>query len=200
MAFKWLSNAITALPRLAAKPFQIAGKAIKKRDAAYDDSVNPQSLKDILDQYFLPEIKRSQETRQPIENAFNEQFLTPGSGYASAKAAAQGVADTLFARGGEVDSLISRARGNMVGQGFGPDSSLGDENVILRGATQRVADTFATQAAGLESSRMSGLASAYGNSQQSYRDLLESLFAGTGNIQQLGLAKTQNKPKLFGIF
>lgn len=157
-------------------------------------------LRDILERYFLPELNNQQGKRGPIENAFNSQALQPGALYGAASTAAQGVAGQLFAPGGDVAQMISRARGGSIGQGFSPDNAWGSENNILRSATNRVGDTFATQAAGLEGQRFGALTEAYGGQQQSIRDLIESLFTGVGSAEQFGLADKASKRKFLGIF
>lgn len=160
----------------------------------------PGGLRDLLERYFLPELSNQQGRRGPIENAFNSQALEPGALYGAASTAAQGVAGQLFAPGGEVAKMIAQARGGTIGQGFSPDSAWGGENNILRSATSRVADTFATTAAGLEGQRFGALTEAYGGQQQSIRDLLESLFTGVGSSEQLGLANKASQKKFLGIF
>lgn len=157
-------------------------------------------LRDILERYFLPEVGASQGRRGGIESAFFGQVTQPGSLYGAASTAATGVANQLFAPGGEVANLIGRARGQTIGQGFDPGSAFGSENEILRGATRRVADTFATQAAGLEGQRFGALSQLYGDEQTRYRDLIESLFTGVGSAEQFGLARNPPRQKFLGIF
>jgi len=155
-------------------------------------------LRDILQNYFLPELASARKRRGPIDQAFMDQSLTPGSLYGAASTAAMGKANELFKAGGEVSNLIGRARGKSIQSGFAPGDSLGDENAILRGATDTVANTFAQNAASLEGERYSGLASAYGKND--VMDLIESLFTGVGSAEQLGLAKDASKKKFLGIF
>lgn len=155
-------------------------------------------LRDILQKYFLPELESARKQRGPIEDAFNQQSLTPGALYGAASTAAMGKANELFAPGGEVASMISRARGKSIQSGFNPGDAYGDESAILRGATKSVGDAFAQSAAGLESARYSGLASAYGKNDVT--DLIESLFTGVGSSEQLALAKKAQQSKFLGIF
>lgn len=157
-----------------------------------------QGLRDILQNYFLPELSRARSRRQPIEQAFAEQSLTPGALYEGAATAARGKAQELFAPGGEVATMIGRARGKSIGQGFDPGSAMGDENVILRGATDTVGRTFAQNAAALEAKRADMLTASYG--QNDVRDLIESLFTGVGSAEQLNLAKNPPRQKFLGIF
>lgn len=157
-------------------------------------------LRDILARYFLPEVEAGRARRGGIEDAFLSQVTTPGSLYGAASTAASGVANQLFAPGGEVANLIGRARGQTIGQGFDVGSAGGAENEILRGATRRVADTFATQAAGLEGQRFNAFSQFYGDEQQRYRDLIESIFTGIGSAEQLKLAKNPPRQKFLGIF
>lgn len=158
----------------------------------------PQGLRDILQKYFLPELDKARTRRGPIEDAFTAQALTPGSLYGAASTAAMGRANELFAPGGEVASLIGRARGKSIGQGFDPSSSLGDENNILRSATKNVGDVFAQQAGALENTRAGMLNTAYGNND--VMSLIESLFTGVGSAEQLDLAKHPPRQKFLGIF
>lgn len=155
-------------------------------------------LRDILQQYFLPELERARTRRGPIEDAFTAQSLTPGSLYGAASTAALGTANELFKPGGQVASLIGRARGKSISQGFSPESAFGDENTILRGATDTVANTFAQNAGALESKRADMLTSLYG--RDDVMSLIESLFTGVGSAEQLNLAKNPPRQKFLGIF
>src|SRR5687767_723534 len=119
-------------------------------------------LRDILQNYFLPELKNARKRRGPIEDAFTSQALTPGALYGAASEAASGKARELFKAGGEVSNLMGRARGRSIEAGFAPENAYGAENEILRGATDTVANTFAQNAGALEGERFSALAGAYG--------------------------------------
>jgi hypothetical protein len=162
-----------------------------------------EGFRDLLSKYFLPELDRVRGAGgpggSPIEKAFYDQTLNPGSLYGAASTAATGKANELFAPGGEVSSLIQRARGQSSSQGFNPESSIGGENVILRGATKQVADTFASNAGALEGARYNSLTGAYSAQQQAIRDLMESLFAGVGTAEQYKLAKNPPRQKFLGI-
>lgn len=154
-----------------------------------------------LSQYFIwPEAQRQREVGAPIEEAFRSQMLTPGAGYEAASTAAGGVARELFAPGGEVASLISKARGKVIGSGFAPSGAEGAERGILRAGTQRVADTFAQGATQLEGQRMGILGGAYGDTQAAQRDLIESIFTAEATAQQLGIAKKAAKRGPFGLW
>lgn len=157
-----------------------------------------QGLLDILQNYFLPQLKNAQKQRGPIENAFTDQTLQPGALFGAANEAALGKAHELFRPGGEVAGLMSRARGRSIQNGFAPGDANGDENNILRGATDSVANTFSQNAGQLESQRFSALAGAYGKNDVT--DLLESLFTGVGSAEQYGLAKNPPRQKFLGIF
>jgi len=157
-------------------------------------------LRDILTKYFLPEFERLKSRRGGIEDAFLQQASTPGSLYGAASEAASGTARQLFAPGGEVQKLIGGARGRAIGQGFAPDAAEGAERGILQSATNRVADTFATQAAGLEQARFAGFAGFTSDQSAALRDLIESIFTGTASAEQLGLAKKAQRSKFLGIF
>jgi hypothetical protein len=126
------------------------------------------------------------------------QTLQPGALYGAASEAAKGTAAQLFAPGGDVATMIAKARGTAIGQGFAPSAAGGSTAGILRGATQRVADTFATQAGQLESERYGMLGQAFGASNQNIQSLLESLFTGAASADQEKLAS--QKQKFLGIF
>lgn len=154
------------------------------------------NLNDVLNKYFVPEIQRQGEQRDKISSAFYGA-VGPGS-YDAAATAAKGYASQLFAPGGEVAGLIGQARGKSIGSGYQPQEGANrGTNAILRGASGRIADTFAQTAGQLELGRQNSLASAYGADQGGYRDLIESLFTGYGNIGQYNLANKSNK--LFGL-
>lgn len=163
-----------------------------------------EGFRDILKQYFLPELDRQRkaggEGGNPIESAFYGQTLEPGALYGAASTAATGKANELFAPGGEVASLIQRARGQTAGQGFNPEAAIGGENQILRGATRQVADVFAQNAGALEGQRFGALTGAYGANQQAIRDLMESIFGGVGTAEQYNLARNPPRKRFLGIF
>lgn len=154
-----------------------------------EQSLDRQRLQYILNEYFKPELTRLQGQRNPIERAFYSQTLEPGALFGAANTAAQGYARQLFQPGGEVASLISKARGGAISQGFAPSSSEGAQRAILQGATNRISDVFSQNAAQLEGLRFGALSGAYGDVNASVRDLIESLFTGTASIQQLKLAQ-----------
>lgn len=156
-------------------------------------------LRDIVRQYFLPQLERLRG-QSGISDAFLGQVQEPGALFGAASEAASGTARQLFAPGGEVATMIGRARGQSINQGFNPEAAAGGENEILRGATQRVADTFATQAGGLEQTRIGALSQAYGLREQQMMELIESIFTGVGSAEQLNLAKNPPRRKFLGIF
>lgn len=157
-------------------------------------------LRDLLRRYFLPEFESANRTRSPIEGAFLEQTLEPGALYEAASTAATGKANELFKAGGQVSQLINRARGGAIQRGFNPESAFGDENVILRGATDTVANTFAQNAAALEGQRYSALTGTYGDANKRIQELIESIFTGVGSAEQLNLARNASRPRFLGIF
>ena len=156
-------------------------------------------LRDILDKYFLPALKRKQG-QSTIEDAFLSQTEKPGALFGAADTAAKGYASQLFAPGGEIASLIGSARGDTISKGFAPSSAEGSVNSILRAGTQRVGDVFAQNAGQLEQSRYTALTGAYNEREQSMRDLIESLFTGVASSEQLNLAKHPPRQKFLGIF
>ena len=160
----------------------------------------PGGLRDILGEYFLPELKRLQGTRGPIEEAFTSQATQPGALFGAAKTAAEGYARQIFSPGGEVASLIKQARGRSISSGFAPEDALGAENGILQQATANVGNVFSQQAAALEDTRFKSLGGAYSDQLQSIRDLLESIYTGVGTSEQLGLARQSTKKRFLGLF
>lgn len=146
-------------------------------------------LRGIVSGYINPELEYLQQGRGPIQNALFEQTMNPGALYGAANTAAMGYANQLFRPGGEVASLISRARGDRINQGWAPSAARGSENAILRGATQNIGNMFAQQAGQLEQLRYGTLAGLYGQNQQGIRDLLTSLYTGTAGAEQLKLAQ-----------
>jgi hypothetical protein len=157
-------------------------------------------LRDIVGKYFLPELQNAQRSRSQIQDAFLGQVLNPGSLYDAASTAAKGYAETLFAPGGEVAGLISKARGDAISRGFNPSAGNKSELGVLNQATQQVGNFFAQQAGGLEQSRFSALAGANQFSNQSVNDLLQSIFTGVASSEQLNLAQSASKPKFLGLF
>jgi hypothetical protein len=154
-----------------------------------------------LSQYFIwPELERTRELGAPVEEAFQSQMLTPGANFSAASTAASGMASELFAPGGEIATMLGKARGKAIGQGFAPSGAEGAERGILRAGTQRVADAFAQQAASLESQRMGLVGGAYGDAQAGQRDLIESMFTAEGSAQQLAIAKQAAKRGPFGLW
>lgn len=151
-----------------------------------------------LAELFRAESEAQRRRFAPITEAFIRQAATPGSLFESARIGAMGLAEQLFAPRGEIASLIQRARGQVIGQGFAPEAAVGAENAILRRAVEQVGQTLAQQAAGLESTRFGGLAAALGEAEQGQRDLLESLFTGYASAAQLGLAKRGFLKRIFG--
>jgi len=157
-------------------------------------------LREIAQYQFLPELERARRQRVPIEEAFLGQALQPGALFGAAQTAATGYARQLFAPGGEVAGLVSRARGRSISQGFEPSAAEGTERTILQGATGRVGDVFAQQAGQLEAQRFGALSGAFGEAGAGVRDLLESLFTGVASAEQLGIARKAGKKKgLFGL-
>ena len=154
-----------------------------------------------LSQFFLwPELQRTRQMGAPIEQAFQEQMLTPGANYAAASTAASGLASQLFAPGGEIAAMLSKVRGRAISSGSSPASSVGADNGILRAGTQRVADAFSQGAVDLEGRRMGILGGAYGDAQAGQRDLIESMFTAEGSAQQLKLAEKAAKRGPFGFW
>ena len=134
-------------------------------------------LQDILDQYISPEISASRKKTSDIEKAFLGQVMDPRGYYESAERAAGGYARELFKPGGEISTLISKARGGTIGAGFAPEAAEGTNRAILRGGVEQISNRFAQEAAGLEQSRLGALAGAYGQRLGGYYNLLSSLFA-----------------------
>ena len=163
------------------------------------DPLRPYSLEQLVASYFLPELQRTRELGGPIEGAFMQQALQPGALYGAASTAAGGVARQLFAPGGEVAGLVRGARGSVIGQGFDPSSAEGAERGIMQSATNRVADTFATQAGQLEGLRFGALTQAFGGAQQGTRDILESIMSGEGMAHSYDLARRQRQGP-FGLW
>ena len=154
-----------------------------------------------MSQYFLfPEYQRLSESGRPIEQAFNKQMLEPGAGFGEASRAASGLASQLFAPGGEIATMIARARGKTIGSGFAPSGAVGAENNILRAGTQRVGDMFAQQAGQLEGQRMNLLGGAYGDSMAARTGMAESMFTAEGSAQQLNLANRASRRGPFGLW
>lgn len=149
----------------------------------------PEGLKGIVSKYLYPELERLQGGRSGIESALLEQTLEPGALFGAASEAAGGYAQELFKPGGEVASLISRARGRRIGQGFNAADAAGPENAILGGATDSVSNFFAQRAAELEGARYGGLQNLYSGRQQGIRELLTSLYTGQAGAEQLQLAQ-----------
>lgn len=157
-------------------------------------------LRDILERYFLPQLKRTQDTFSPIQDAFLSQVSTPGANFGAAATAANSYAKQLFAPGGDVATAIRKVRGQSIASGFEPQSAYGAENGILNTATQQVSNVFGQQAAGLESDRLKAFSGAFGQLDQDQMDLIQSLFTGVGSAEQLGLAKHPPRQKFLGIF
>jgi hypothetical protein len=154
-----------------------------------------------MSQFFLwPELQRQRGLGAPIEKAFQQQVLTPGANFGEASRAAQGVAGQLFAPGGEISTLLGRARGKAIGSGFAPSGAEGAERGILRAGTQRVADAFAQGAVNLEGQRMGLMGEAYGGSQTAQTGLIESMFTAEGSAQQLRLANKAGRRGPFGLW
>src|SRR3970282_409172 len=63
-------------------------------------------MRDVLERYFLPELRATRELGAPIQEAFLRQTLEPGALYGAASTAAQGYANQIFAPGGEVAGLV----------------------------------------------------------------------------------------------
>ena len=146
-------------------------------------------LRGIGQDYIIPEIERVRGGRSRIENALMEQTLEPGSLYGAASEAAGGYARELFKPGGEIASLMGRARGRSIGQGWSPEDAIGPENTILRGGVDAISNMFAQQAAGLEQARYGGLMGMYGMHDQGIKDWITSLYTGTAGAEQLKLAQ-----------
>jgi hypothetical protein len=153
-----------------------------------------------LAQLFGVEAQQQRARLGPITDAFLAQVSTPGALFGAAEKAATARAQELFAPRGEVASLISRARGQVIGQGFAPEAAFGAENAILSQAAKQVGQTFAQQAGALEQQRFAGLTSAFGEAEQGYRDLLESLFTGVASAGQFQLANKGFFRRLLGGF
>lgn len=147
-----------------------------------------------------PMLDVSRRSAAAIEEAFLGQVGQPGASYGAAKEAALGAARTLFAPGGEVSTLLRRARGQAVEQGFAPEAAEGAERGILLGATQRVGDVFAQEAGRLEAQRLAAFGEAYRTSQERTLDLLASLFTSVASAEQLALAQKAARKKFLGIF
>ncbi len=160
----------------------------------------PAGLRDIIGQYFLPELKSRQGTRGGIESAFLKQSTEPGALFGAANTAAEGYAKQLFAPGGEIASLISQVRGKSISRGFDPSAAEGPERNILNQGVGQVGNFFAQQAGGLEQARFGGLAQSYFSGQQGISDLLESLYTGVAGAEQLQLAKHPPRQRFLGIF
>ena len=165
-----------------------------------NNPLNPYDLEQLTYGFFEPELRRTRELAGPIESAFLEQSTRPGALYGAAATAAGGVARQLFAPGGEVAGLVGSARGSVIGQGFDPSAAEGSERAIMQSATNRVADTFATQAGQLEAIRYGGLSQAFGGAQQGTRDILESMMAGEGMAHSYDLARRGQRTGPFGLW
>jgi hypothetical protein len=161
----------------------------------------PLGLRDIVSKYFLPRLKGQQEAEGKIQGAVLDQLLTPGKNFGEAQRAAEGYANELFAPGGQVASLISRARGGSVSRGFDPTADVGGgERGILGQASSSVGNFFAQQAGALEGQRIGALTSTYQSQEQLINDLLESVYSGVAGSEQLQLAKHPPRQKFLGIF
>lgn len=147
-----------------------------------------------LSQLFFEGAQRQRERFDPITQAFLSQVSQPGALFESAQRAAEARAQELFAPRGEVSNLISRARGQVIGQGFAPEAALGAENSIISQALKQVSSTFAQQAAALEQSRLQSLGGAFQEGLRGERDLLESYFNAVATALQAKYAK----PGFFG--
>lgn len=160
----------------------------------------PGNLADVIRLLFGPRLAQTIGQVNPITEAFNKQTLEPGALFGAASTAATGAAGELFKAGGAIDTAIKGARGNVIGQGFGPAGAVGNENAILQQGVTSVGNIFAQNAGQLESQRYGALAGAYGQGQSSINDLLESIFTGLATQTQSNLAKKQSKkPGLFGL-
>lgn len=142
-------------------------------------------LQDILEQYLKPELASATQRRNRLEDVFLRQVSTPEGFYGAASRAARGTASELFKPGGQVYSLLGKARGRSIASGFAPEGAEGAERGILRGAMEQIANRFAQESAGLEQTRIGALSGAYGVSQESLTNLLSSLFTGQASIESL---------------
>lgn len=148
----------------------------------------PKGLQGLIESYFVPALEDMQGRTAPIESAFMSQATEPGALFGAAQTSAEGYAKELFAPGGEVAGLMSRARGSTIQQGFSPEAAQGKEFGVLRSATGQVSNRFAQEAAGLEKTRFAGLGSFLGQREQQIMDLMQSIFTGTASAEQLKLA------------
>jgi hypothetical protein len=165
--------------------------------STFPGKITARTLFDIA-QLFGQEAFRQRLRLGPVEAAFLGQVATPGALFGAAETAAKARAAELFAPRGEVASLIDRARGQVIGQGFAPEAAVGAENAILAQALKQVGQTFAQQAGALEQQRFAGLTSAFGEAEQGYRDLLESLYTGVAGAGQFQTANKGFFKRLFG--
>lgn len=156
-------------------------------------------LQSIINEFIRPELSSSRKTRTDIERTFLGQVSDPEGYYRAAERAAGGHARELFKPGGEIASYISKARGGTIGSGFAPEAAEGPVRGILRAGTEQIANRFAQEAAGLEQSRLGALAGAYGQKEQSYMNLLSSLFTGQASVESLKAANRQQN-KFLGLF
>jgi hypothetical protein len=158
------------------------------------------TMQNFLRFMFLPYLNQQIGVQGEIGSSFLNQVATPGADFGAASTAAQGYANQLFKPGGQIANQIRTARGNVTRGGFAPSGAEGAENGILNQGVQDVGNMFAQGATGLESQRMNLFSNLYGGTNQNIQDMIQSIFTGYGNEQQLGLAQSSVPKKgLLGL-
>jgi hypothetical protein len=167
----------------------------------YPQGKNAQNtMANMLSQLFLPFLNQQIGAQGPIGSSFMSMISQPGANFGQAQTAANSYANQLFKPGGQIASQISNARGSTISKGFAPSSAERSELGILNQGVSDVANVFGQGATQLEQQRMSLLGGAFNSTNQNIMDMIQSLFTGYGNIQQLGLAqKSTPKTGLLGL-
>ena len=154
-------------------------------------------MQGIIDKMLVPELKHAQQRRGGIEDAFLGSISDQEGFYQSALTSAEGLSRELFKPGGQVSSLLGKARGRSISSGFAPEGAEGAERGILGGAMDQVSNRFAQEAAGLEQTRISALAQAFGISESQITQLIGSAFSGQATIE--GFKAAERDKGLLGL-
>ena len=144
-------------------------------------------MQGIIDKMLVPELKHAQQRRGGIEDAFLGSISDQEGFYQSALTSAEGLSR----------ELLGKARGRSISSGFAPEGAEGAERGILGGAMDQVSNRFAQEAAGLEQTRISALAQAFGISESQITQLIGSAFSGQATIE--GFKAAERDKGLLGL-
>jgi len=152
----------------------------------WDRGANKKSVRnmqDILDKLLRPNLEHAQQRRGGIEDAFLGSISDQEGFYKSALTSAEGLSRELFQPGGQIATMLGKARGKSIASGFAPEGAEGAERGILTSGVQQVSNRFAQEAAGLEQTRIGALAQAFGISEQAISQMISSAFSGQATIE-----------------